>query len=260
MQYANGIALSADGKTLAIVGGGGHAVELWDIAAGKLAQEAERAHRAAYRPLPSVPTAVFSPPAALTTPPGSGNLPPAAHSRPSPATRTGCSPWRSAPTAARWPPRGQDKSIKLWEVQSGESSPPSAGTATRFEASRSVPTAARLLPRASTGLSGSGPSRAARKCGTSAGTADQVWDLAFSPDGRTIASASFDGTVKFWESRTDPAGVLLTSLPDADPASDAAPGMKLAMGVALSPDGRTVACPAWTARSSSAMRKLESNA
>jgi WD40 repeat protein len=57
-----------------------------------------------------------------------------------------------------------------------------------------------------------------------------VTGLAFSPDGRTLASASWDGTVKLW---SVPEGLLVETLPgERGPMSR----------VAWSPDGRTLAC------------------
>jgi WD40 repeat protein len=62
-------------------------------------------------------------------------------------------------------------------------------------------------------------------------------DMAYSPDGRTLASASADRTVKLWEVAT---GRAIQTL-----RQDAEPGERLAFNafwsVAFSPDGRILA-------------------
>src|SRR5512139_2166254 len=63
---------------------------------------------------------------------------------------------------------------------------------------------------------------------TLVGHRDQAWDVAFAPDGRTLASASPDGTVRVWDAAT---GAELASL--LHPAG--------VTSLAWAPDGRTLA-------------------
>ncbi|MFH1719735.1 MAG: hypothetical protein ABIF19_20475 [Planctomycetota bacterium] len=35
------------------------------------------------------------------------------------------------------------------------------------------------------------------------GHGSAIWDIAFSPDGHTLASANYDGTIKLWRAATE---------------------------------------------------------
>ena len=74
-----------------------------------------------------------------------------------------------------------------------------------------------------------------------------VEDVAFSPDGKTLAMASREGNVQLWDVAT---GKLLETLKGHSSA---------VLAVAFSPDGRTLASGGRTRRSASGMSRRGAN-
>ncbi|MER7028956.1 MULTISPECIES: eIF2A-related protein [Streptomyces] len=65
-----------------------------------------------------------------------------------------------------------------------------------------------------------------------AGHTDQVWDVAFSPDGKTLASGGVDTTVRLWNPETGKARATLTDHSDTEEGIN---------DIAFSPDGKYLA-------------------
>ncbi len=110
--------------------------------------------------------------------------------------------WRSARTARRWPRGAADETIKLWDVGDGQETGHSQGRHGLGDLPwRSVRTA-RRWPRGVRDAIKLWDVATGKEQATLKGHEHVVWSVAYSPDGKTLASASWDGTIKLWDVAT----------------------------------------------------------
>ena len=121
--------------------------------------------------------------------------------------------------------------VQIWDLVSGQASPPLEG---RGATSVTYSPDGKLLAVARRNLTRLYDAHTGRILHTITGHSGDVFEVAFSPDGKTLASISYDRTVRLWSVSNEQ--LLLTFTLDS-------PGC----GVAFSRDGRTLGAASWTA-------------
>ena len=156
-----------------------------------------------------------SPPGPMTRPCASGTSPPARSLRAFEGHTNAVSSVAFSPDGQTLASGSYDKTVRLWDVATGTLPPRLRGTyECGVRASPSAPMARPSPPGPTTRPCASGTSPPAAPSAPSRDIRMRCTSVAFSPDGRTLASASDDGTIRLWDVATGRCLAILLATPE----------------------------------------------